>query len=151
MSNSEFDPAPVAAQNQDPRATWVVMSRDQYPEGTLGQTYFPEILEGRQRPVGFSPLEVNKRTKTGQLLEDRGIVTLDDLFRMSQTDLEALPKAYQNHVMSELEFNVRNQIDKLAVTPQGRLIGAVFGNYEQGPVPPEDEASLTACVRHQID
>lgn len=123
-----------------------LLTRQMYGEDTIGQLYFPEVLEGRQRPEDFAEVPIHFGKKTDREIERLGAEhSISSLFNLRQEELESLPKSYQTNIHNKLQYYVKDIARKYATTPQARLIGVIL-REPQGPVDPKDEASLAFAV-----
>ncbi len=143
----EARPIPVAIFNTEPRPQWIALSRDRFPNGTLGHDLFPEGLEGRLRPETVYDLPAaslfnpNNHTARAQL-EAAGI----------QTCRDALCKPYDPKMdqFGKMGFQLAQFLTGLTVTPQGRLLQDIC-DYGKTPLPADREAGFVQAVNMAVD
>lgn len=121
------------------------LSRDLYPEGTLGNLHFPEVLEGRTRPADFANIPLQLGPRTINFMNDQGVSSLSDLLVWPADKLNTLPKQHQGWVKRGFARQLENLVENLAVTPHGHFVGWVTGEL-QGPVAVGDEPVLQQSV-----
>ena len=128
----------------------VELSRDLYPAGSLGHTYFPEVLEGRVRPADFADTPLNQGSKAMQKLADGGIKTLADLMHTQEAELSLLLPRARSHVERVFRGSLEELTERYLVTPHGRMLGTIFASA-QGPAEPADESSLREAVENALN
>ena len=133
-----------------PKVEFITLSKDLYAPGTVGEQFFPELLEGRLRPNIFVNYVPSFGNKTNELLTDMGINNMDDLMNVPLDQIDSLPTYYKNNIYQRASYSLDKIAESHAITPQGRLIGRVLGE-RQGPVPAEDEDMLRKTVNDVTD
>lgn len=134
-----------------PHDQLIVLTRDIYAPDTLGAYYFPELLEGRTRPNIFTTSALPFTERIKQLLAERNISNLDELFQMPHEALDTLSTKISSMVYSDkLQTTIDRLANQYAITPHGNLLGAILGE-QQGPVEPEDESELRQIIESTID
>lgn len=136
----------VIFETSDQPPAMVTLTHQAYPEGSIGFQLFPEVLEGRVRPVTFSDVALNMPTNHKNALQAAGVHTVSDLLMMDADRAVALfPEKRQAGFQLQLQRRMETLAEKNVLTPHARLIGAALGE-EQGPVSPEEEPVIEARV-----
>lgn len=136
----------VIFETSDQPPAMLTLTRQAYPEGSIGHQLFPEALEGRIRPVTFADAPLNlARVQTATLMA-AGIETIGDLMQMNADQAVALlPEKSQAGFQEKVQGRLDVLAEKFILTPHARLIQAAL-REEQGPVGPEEEPQIVRYV-----
>ncbi|HET9174613.1 MAG TPA: sigma factor-like helix-turn-helix DNA-binding protein [Candidatus Saccharimonadales bacterium] len=127
--------------------TLVTLSRTNYAEGSLGHAFFPESLEGRQRPAQCLSQPLSLGAQTNAVLAPYvETPTIEAVFNLPHDTMARLPQQVQRRIAKKLHWDTWHLEQHLSMTPAARLIGQVLGEV-QGTVPAADEDQLMTTVR----
>lgn len=116
----EKNPILPSVVDLEPRPEWTALSRNNFPDGSLGFRLFPVALEGRLRPgtvLSQPPARLFDRNnrKAGEFFSAEGLSTCMDLLSQPFTKFQDRPG---------IGTHVADFLKGLTVTPQGRLLAA---------------------------
>lgn len=127
----------------EPEPKKVLLDRGMFEESSLGYTLFPPVLNGRRRwDTTFNqPLSslFPIRSSAWQELNERDISTVCGALSFPDADFSAFLKADQ------IRQRLQEYLIDLAVCPQARLLGVIFGE-SQTPVNPDQEQEIIDAV-----
>jgi RNA polymerase sigma factor (sigma-70 family) len=125
------------------------MSRGNYEPGSFGYEYFPEILEGRERPADFDRVPLSINPVAWQ--RDTDTITVADVWASdTETVRSQLGTSAQRALERRLTSFSRLLAEKYMLLPQARLIHVVLGE-PQGPVDPSQEPQIRDAVEEALD
>lgn len=127
---------------------WVPLSKEVFPQGSLGYSIFPDVLEGRLRPeTTFSqPLGSlwNRASSSPSLLNMQGFLSVGEILRRSEEELREITLGKASKA-TEIRGRLEAYLQGLIITPHGKLLAEIFGGGEV-PVPAEFEQEQVDAV-----
>lgn len=131
------------------RPPWVVFHRSIFQEGSVGHALFPEVFEGRRRPVTLFHQPVESLWKTEREkhkiafeLRKKEYGSIGDILRVNSVDFNRFP----SH--PSVNERLRMFFDEISRSPHERLLIATLGYFEIIPV--QYEAELMRVVDQEI-
>lgn len=129
------------------KSGWVTLQKDLFPNGSIGQTLFPESLIGRQRPATIfdEPLGAGIAAQTS----GPELYTYGDVLKLSADFLNKLPADFQD--------GLNEYLAGLEITPHARLLMSmdrklhISHKLYQSALPPEREVEFIELVEAIID